>query len=194
MVDLSLNIHALLFAEGGALTYRSLARSLDVSEEEIAGSLDTLAQRLENTGIGLVRSDTEVSLAIIPEARAIIEKNIREDESRNIGEAGLEILAILLYEGPATRAQIDYVRGVNSSSTIRTLLTRGLIERTGNPEDGREYLYRATTDLLAHLGVSNKESLPEYGTISTELSTFKAGQSEHGAAGTAESRSATGDA
>lgn len=181
MAELHKQIQALLYSEGGALTYKSLSRSLDVSEGDIRMNLDTLAQKLEGTGLGIVRSDTEVSLAVVPEARDAVVKVIKEDEEKNIGEAGLEILAILLYEGPSTRAQIDYIRGVNSSSTIRTLLTRGLIERAGNPEDGREYIYRTTTELLAHLGVGNREELPEYGTIAPELSAFKAGQNDHGA-------------
>jgi segregation and condensation protein B len=187
MADIHKQIQALLFSEGGAVTYKSLARSLDISEADVKMGLETLAQKLEETGLSIVRSDTEVSLAVVPEARDAVVKVIKEDESKNIGEAGLEILAILLYEGPSTRAQIDYIRGVNSSSTIRTLLTRGLIERAGNPEDGREYIYRATTELLAHIGAANREELPEYGTIAAELTAFKAGLNEHGATGSTES-------
>ena len=106
-------------------------------------------------------------------------KKASEEYERDIGDAGLEVLAVLLYEGPSTRAMIDYIRGVNSSSTLRNLLLRGLVERSGNPEDGREYLYRPTTDLLAHLGSPTRESLPEYATISRELAAFKATQ-QHG--------------
>lgn len=181
MANLDIQIQALLFSEGGALTYKALARSLEASESDIRIGLDSLAQKLEGTGLSIVRSDTEASLVVVPEAREAVAKVIKEDEEKNIGEAGLEILSILLYEGPATRAQIDYIRGVNSSSTVRTLLTRGLIERAGNPADGREYIYRPTTELLAHLGVTTREELPEYGTIAPELSAFKAGLNDHGA-------------
>jgi segregation and condensation protein B len=184
MADLHKQIQALLFSEGGPLTYKSLAKSLGASEADIKVSLETLVQKMEGTGLGVVRSDTEASLVVVPEAREAVVKEVKEDEARNIGEAGLEILAILLYEGPSTRAQIDYVRGVNSSSTIRTLLTRGLVERSGNPEDGREYIYRATGDLLAHLGAGSREDLPEYGTIAPELAAFKAGHTEHGSTNT----------
>lgn len=183
MNDLHKKLQALLFSEGGALTYTSLARSLEIGEPEVKEGLHVLKQKLEGSGLGLVLTDTEATLAVVPEAREVVVKVIKDAEERNVGDAGLEILAILLYEGPSTRAQIDYIRGVNSSSTIRTLLTRGLVERTGNPEDGREYLYRATSDLLAHLGTARREELPEYGTISPELSAFKAGHSNHGASG-----------
>jgi len=82
-------------------------------------------------------------------------------------------LAIVLYRGPSTRAQIDYIRGVNTSWTIRNLLTRGLLERTGNPEDGREYLYRPTVELLAHLGVRDYAELPNREEITAELKAFE---------------------
>ena len=91
-----------------------------------------------------------------------------------IGEAGLEVLAIVLYRGASTRAQIDYIRGVNTASTLRNLLSRGLLERAGNPEDAREYLYRPTVELLAHLGVRNNKELPSHEEIAAELGAFEA--------------------
>ncbi len=85
-------------------------------------------------------------------------------------------MAIILYRGPSTRAQIDYIRGVNTASTLRNLLARGLLERTGNPDDAREYLYRPTVELLAHLGVTEGKELPDYATIVAELSAFESTQ------------------
>jgi segregation and condensation protein B len=167
-------IQALLFAEGGALTYKSIAKSLGVSEGDVAHVLDVLSARLNGTGLALVRSDTEASLAVASDARDVVVAKLKEEYERDIGDAGLEVLAILLYEGPSTRATVDYIRGVNSSSTLRNLLARGLVERSGNPEDGREFIYRATTELLAHLGVTSRDKLPEHGTISAELASFKA--------------------
>jgi segregation and condensation protein B len=125
----------------------------------------------------LVRTDKEAALAVSQTVRESVAAILQKEQEREIGDAGLEVLGILLYEGPSTRAQIDYVRGVNSSSTIRTLLTRGLIERSGNPEDGREYLYRPTVELLAHLGVTETKYLPDYETIARELTSFKSTQS-----------------
>lgn len=183
-------IQALLFAEGGALTYKSLAKSLGCSEDELMPALDALSAGLGGSGLSLVRSDTEASLVVSADAREVVAKKMSEEYERDIGDAGLEVLAILLYEGPSTRATVDYVRGVNSSSTLRNLLARGLIERSGNPEDGREFLYRPTTELLAHLGITKRDKLPEYGTISAELASFKATEGNHG--GT-ESTTSTGE-
>ncbi len=180
MGTIAQQIQALLFAEGAALTFASLSKTLRVSEVEVQSGLTELRERLAGTGLTLIVSDTEATLAIGSDAREVVHAKASAEFERDIGEAGLEVLAILLYEGPSTRATIDYIRGVNSSTSIRTLLVRGLIERSGNPSDGREFVYRATTDLLAHLGVTDRESLPEYATIAPELATFKASNADHG--------------
>ena len=179
MDTIASRIHALLFAEGGGLTYASLAKSIGCSDLDIKAALDALAIKLEGTGLSLVRSDSEAALAISTDARDIVLKKAADGYTRDIGDAGLEILAILLYEGPSSRADIDYIRGVNSSSTIRNLLMRGLVERTGNPLDGREFIYRLTTDLLAHIGIEKRENAPEYATIAPELALFKQREAVH---------------
>ncbi len=173
MDNLAKQVQALLFAEGGALTFKSLEKTLGCDGIALTHALDSVAERLEGTGLSLVRSDTEASLAIAADARDVVAKKMTDEYERDIGEAGLEVLAVLLYEGPSTRADIDYIRGVNSASSLRNLLARGLVERSGNPEDGREFIYRATTELLAHLGVTDRDKLPEHGTISAELASFK---------------------
>lgn len=170
---ISTDIEALLFAEGGALTKKKLCSTLACAEGELDRALEELVQKLAGRGLTLVQNGTEVALAVSPENRSAVAESLERDQARDIGEAGLEILAILLYEGPSTRATIDYVRGVNSSSTLRTLLTRGLVERSGNPEDGREFMYRPSLDLLAHLGVPNVQALPDYESLKQELEKFK---------------------
>lgn len=176
---LAQQVQALLFAEGGAMSITGLAKTLGCRDTDISIALDSLAKHLEGSGLALVRSDTEAVLAVSARSKDVVMKKASEEYERDIGDAGLEVLAILLYEGPSSRATIDYIRGVNSSSSIRNLLTRGLIERSGNPEDGREYIYRATTDLLSLVGATSRDSLPEYGIISRELAAFKA-QADHG--------------
>ncbi|MDP3645594.1 MAG: SMC-Scp complex subunit ScpB [bacterium] len=172
--DLSSRIEAFLFSEGGTLTLRKLAQLLDVKEHELAPALTELGSRLKDRGITLVHTSTEASLVLSPETSQEIREAYQRELGRDIGDAGLEVLSIVLYRGPSTRAQIDYIRGVNTSSTIRTLLARGLLDRTPNPDDAREYLYRPTTELLAHLGVRTSDELPDYVKIGNELKTFEA--------------------
>ena len=173
MADLATRAESFLFSEGGSLTRKKLAQLLNVKDTELRTALSELSIRLEGGGISLIETDTEVSLVVSPATSEEIKTAYELELGREIGDAGLEVLAIVLYRGPSTRAQVDYIRGVNTSSTMRTLLTRGLIERTGNPEDGREFLYRPTVELLAHLGVRKVTELPDYAKISNELAAFE---------------------
>ena len=178
--DLSARAQAFLFSEGGSLTLRKLAQLLDVKEAGLREALAALASELEGSGLALIQTDTEVTLAISKEASPAVQAAYERELGREIGDAGLEVLAIVLYRGPSTRAQIDYIRGVNTSSTIRTLLGRGLLERTGNPDDGREYLYRPTVELLAHLGIRSSKELPDHSAITAELAAFESGSTAAG--------------
>ncbi|MEK9154321.1 MAG: SMC-Scp complex subunit ScpB [Patescibacteria group bacterium] len=171
--NFSARAEAFLFTEGGEITYRKLASLVDCKEEELKIALDELSMRLQNSGISLVRTDLAACLATSKETSDVVKEANRRELDRDIGNAGLEVLAIILYMGPSTRARIDYIRGVNTSSTLRNLLARGLLDRTENPEDAREYLYRLTTTLLAHLGASNTRELPDYATIVRELAAFE---------------------
>jgi segregation and condensation protein B len=110
----------------------------------------------------LVRKGSEVAIGTRGEAGALIQTLAKEELSKDLGKAGLETIAIVLYQGPVTRARIDYIRGVNSSFMLRHLLVRGLVERTPNPEDQRSYLYQPSFALLQQLGLKRLEDLPNY--------------------------------
>jgi segregation and condensation protein B len=164
---------AFLFVEGGTLSKKKLSQHLGIKDAELTAVLQALSDSLHGRGLSLVQTEGEVSLATSAETAGVILKSFERELAREIGDAGLEVLAIVLYLGPQTRSAIDYIRGVNTSSTIRTLLSRGLLERDSNPQDGREYLYRPTAELLAHLGVKDSKELPEYDKIASELAARK---------------------
>ncbi|HTR19010.1 MAG TPA: SMC-Scp complex subunit ScpB [Candidatus Paceibacterota bacterium] len=174
--DIATRLEAFLFAEGGPVSRKKLLQLLECKQDELSRAVEELDVALSERGVTLVKSETELSLAVAPKTQGALEKAFQKELGEEIGDAGLEVLSIVLYRGASTRAQIDYVRGVNSSTTIRTLLSRGLVERTGNPEDAREYLYRPTVELLAHLGVRSAQELPEYATIRDELAAFERSQ------------------
>lgn len=155
------------------MSRKKLTSLLACKPDELQTTLDSLAERLKGSGLTLVQSDTEASLVVAKDTSPAVEAALKQELEREIGDAGLEILAIVMYMGPSTRARVDYIRGVNSSSTLRNLLARGLVERIANPEDAREYLYRPTAETLAHLGAAKVEELPEYATILRELAAFE---------------------
>ena len=118
----------------------------------------------------MVDDGSQVELRAAPEAAALIEKIRKDEYAREVGKAGQEVLAAVIYRGPLTRSEIDFIRGVNSSQTLRTLTMRGLVRKIQNPKDSRSFLYEATTELLATLGVQRAKDLPEYAQVREKLS------------------------
>ncbi len=172
-MDLKQHIHGVLFYKAEPMTLTELARFFEVAEEEIKSAIVTLESELQSGGTRLVRTDTEVELVTSPDIADTIEKLRKDDLKRDIGKAGAETLAIILYRGPVSRAEIDSVRGVNSSFILRNLLIRGLIERRSNPKDQRSFTYAITTELLTHLGITKREELPQFADIMNALDTFE---------------------
>ena len=86
----------------------------------------------------------------------------KEEFSRELGRAGSETLAVVLYRGPVSRREIDQIRGVNSGFILRALLIRGLIERTESVVGERSFTYKPSLKLFEHLGIRRREDLPEF--------------------------------
>lgn len=155
-------LEALLFASGEPLEKKQLAKHLAIKDEELGLALKALAKQLEGRGVSLVETDTEVELRTSAEAAAIVKK-LRESElARDLGKASMETLAVVAYQKGATRGEIDWVRGVNSSASLRTLLMRGLVEGREDERDKRRMRYVMTTEAFAHLGLSCEADLPRY--------------------------------
>ena len=167
-------LEAILFASGEALSKKRLASMLGITPTLLQQAANALRESLSSRGLALVETDDELELRTHPEASDLIAKLREAELSRDLGKAGLETLAVILYAGGATRGDIDWVRGVNSTQTLRSLMMRGLVERAENPEDARRPRYVGTVDALAHLGASKKEELPEYAELSALLSSRKA--------------------
>jgi len=173
-MNLDAHIEALLFFKGEAMSIRELAKVLAKKEEEVEGALHVLEERLvAGSGIRLMRKERDVELRTAPEASERVLAMRKEELSKDLGKAGLETLSIILYKGPITRSEIDYIRGVNSTFIVRNLLIRGLVERMPHEKDQRSFLYKPTFELLSFLGITTIEDLPEYGEVIKELQQFE---------------------
>ncbi len=177
-MELPRAISAVLFYQAEPMSIKRLASALKRPEGEIKEALATLEESLAETGLCLVRKGDEVTLGTRPEASELIEQMTKEELSRDLSKASLETLSIVLYKGPVTRSEIDYIRGVNSTFILRNLQIRGLIEKIDNPKDQRSYLYQPTFQLLEYMGVSKIEDLPEYASAMTSLESFVAAKTE----------------
>ncbi len=155
-------LHALLFASGEPMGKKHLAELLEMKEEELKGVIETLTKLLKGSGVTIIETESEVELRTAPEAAAFVKKLHEDELSRDLGKASLETLAVISYKNGSTRGEIDWVRGVNSSASLHTLLLRGLIEGKEDEKDKRRIRYSLTTEALAHLGLSRAEDLPRY--------------------------------
>ena len=173
-MNLEAKIEAILFYKAEAVTVSQLAKWLTLPISEIEIGLANLADKLTERGVRLIRTGEEIMLGTASEAGSLIEQITKDELSKDLGKAGLETLTLIIYEGPLSRAEIDYVRGVNSSFILRHLLVRGLIEREIDQKDARRFLYRPTLDLLRHLGIEKVEDLPEYEVVKKQVDNFLA--------------------
>ena len=178
MSELSKKIESVLFWKGEPVSLKRLSEWLKVKPAETENALEELKQNLSSRGIVLVRKEDEVMLGTAPDTSALIEELTKEEMSKDLGKAGLETLSIITYFGPITRAEIDYIRGVNSTFVLRALLIRGLIERVQNKDDQRSFLYKPSFDLITHLGLSDLKDLPEFESARKELEAFRKAQEE----------------
>lgn len=170
MSNLESEIEAVLFFKNEPVSVIELGKWLGEKPDNIKEALLSLQNFYKNRGMVIVFDGKQASFGTHPDMSKLIEDLQKEEFSRELGRAGLETLAIILYKGPVSRREIDHIRGVNSSFILRTLLVRGLIERTESTE--RSYSYKATFKLLEYLGITRREDLPEYENAFKKIETF----------------------
>ncbi len=173
MNDISSFIEAILFTSGEPLKKEYLKKILEISRDDVDKALVKLQDSLKGRGIALVETEQDVTLRAMPSAAPYITAMRKDELSRDIGKAGIETLAIILYRNGACRSDIDWIRGVNSSATIRSLTIRGLIKRSTDANNKRRIYYSPTIDALAYLGVTRLEELPQYSELTQILSNIE---------------------
>lgn len=163
-------LKALLFSSGKPIKKERVGTLLNLSDDDVTRIASSLKDELSGGGLVLVETNDSFELRTAPEATYVVSQLIESNLSRELGKAGLETLAVILYRGSATRAEIDWTRGVNSSASIRSLLMRGLIDGNEDITNHRRIRYQATTDAFAHLGITCSQDLPRYDELSKAVS------------------------
>ncbi len=172
MNNLTSQIEAVLFYKNEPVTLKELSNLLEVSIEDIKKSVEELSVFYKDRGVVLLTADESICFGTDPAYSSLIENLKKEELSRDLGKAGLETLSIILYKGPISRREVDYIRGVNSGFIIRNLLIRGLIERAESESGERSYTYKPTLELFKFLGISKREDLPEFSTAFKKIEEF----------------------
>ncbi len=189
-------LEGILFASGEPVAAERLCIGLDIDR----GTLDQVAQHLmdeysfQHRGIRLLKLDNSYQLCSAPEYADHIRKTLESRKPARLSQSALEVLAVIAYYQPTTRAYVDQIRGVDSSYTVGLLMERELIEECGRlAVPGRPILYRTTKNFLRSFNLSDLDELPELpdstpedGQITLELEAAVARLREEEAAKTAE--------
>lgn len=151
----------MLFVSAEPVPVAQLAQALDVTPSVVERGLKELDDSLTTRGLRLQRNAGRVQLTTAADLAPLVEKFLGLEAVTHLSRAALETLAIIAYQQPVTRPQVDSVRGVNSDSMMKSLLSKGLIQESGRAEGpGRPILYSTTPEFLQHFGLNSIMELP----------------------------------
>ncbi len=158
-------LEGILFVVGDeGITLKNLCEVMNISLEEAKELLLKLKESYESTdrGIRISYLGDAFKLTTKEEHKEYYQKLIENPETNTLSPSSLEVLAIIAYNQPITRIEIDTMRGVNSNHIIRKLVAKGLIKEAGKSKmPGRPNLYRTTSEFLDCFGLSSLSELPE---------------------------------
>lgn len=165
-------LEGLLFVVGeDGLNLEQIMNVLEIEEEEAKQLIISLRDSYnENTrGIRIDFLGNKIKLTTKREHKEYYKKLIENPETNALSQAALETLAIIAYNQPITRAEIDDVRGVATSQMVRKLVAKGFIKECGRSHlPGRPILYSTTSEFLDYFGLSKIEELPDINDFYTE--------------------------
>ena len=151
---------AVLFAADEPLASGDLARLLEVRPRQLERVVRVVAAS-PPSGLLLQRDGDRLQLVTAPASARYIRRLRGLEEQARLSRAALEVLAVVAYRQPATRAEIEAIRGVNGDRALATLLARGLVAEVGRRDTvGRPVLFGTTLEFLEHLGLRSLEDLP----------------------------------
>jgi segregation and condensation protein B len=160
-LDIPGALEALLFVSAEPVPPSQLASALEISVSAVESGLQALEGELQTRGLRLQRHAGRVQLTTAPELAERVERFLGLEVTSHLSRAALETLAIIAYQQPVTRPQVEAVRGVNSDGVMKSLLAKGLVQETGRSEGpGRPILYGTAPEFLQHFGLNSLSELP----------------------------------
>ena len=156
-------IEAVLFAHGEPVSTAHLAQVFEMNEDEMARVLCVMRDEYDQAGRGicLLHLEEKWQLATKQAFSSYVKKALDNHRNTPLSPAAMEVLAVIAYNQPVSRSFVEQVRGVDSSSTVQTLLQRGLIEEAGRLDlPGRPISFRTTYTFLRCFGMESLAQLP----------------------------------
>lgn len=157
-------IEGLLYVQGDlGLTIKQIEDILEISEEEAKRLVLSLKNYYEenNRGLRINYLGNTIKLTTKEEHQEYYQKLLEDEKNHNLSQSALEVLAIIAYNEPITRGDLENMRGVDSTYVLRRLLAKGLIKECGKSDlPGRPILYKTTDDFLDYFGLASINDLP----------------------------------
>ena len=165
-VTLEYILEALLFYTAKELSFKELSTLSGYSVSDVKQSLVALQNTYASRGVSLIINKQKAFLVTSTRVAGIIAKLHEDEKEKPLSKAALETLSVVAYHGPVTRMEIDYIRGVNSTYSLRNLLIRGLIDKV---KDGATVRYTASTDTYRFMGVTSQQELPDFAVVQAKV-------------------------
>ena len=170
-IDNLKKLSALLFLYNEPITISKIKEFLkeeDLSKKEIENLLKDLEEKLKTVGLTIVKKEkkdedkSEITISVLSELGEIAKKVRKEELEGDLTSASLQVLTICAYLGPISKSEISFIRGVQSTQSIRSLSSRGLITKENEK-------YSISIEAMQKLGLNNISDLPEYEKIKTDF-------------------------
>jgi len=156
-------IEAILFASGHPIEVSRIAAAINLESDVVYKLLKNIQDKYStsSSGIELIELSDCFQLCTKPCYAEFVKKALEIKRNVPLSQAAMEILAIISYNQPVTKGFIEQVRGVDSSSTVNSLVEKGLVEEAGRMDvPGRPISYRTTTGFLRNFGLKSLDELP----------------------------------
>ena len=165
MADLNIKaaIEAILFANGSSVETKRIAQALEITESQAEEHISALINDYNsaNRGITIIKLDDAYQMVSCKEYAPQIRTVMDLRRNTPLSQAALEVLAVVAYNQPVTKAFVEQVRGVDCSGVIGSLTAKGLVEEKGRLElPGRPLLYGTTENFLRCFNINSLEELP----------------------------------
>jgi segregation and condensation protein B len=160
MNQLNKSVESILFVANKPLNTKAIAKYLSSEETAVLNALKEIQEMRKETGIVLLEASGLWQLATNAENSEVVKNFLNAELREKLTDATVETLAIIAYRQPVSRGEIEAIRGVNCQYSIRHLLIRGLIQKSGTKD--RQVLYETTLEFLQHLGIPSVNDLPDF--------------------------------
>jgi segregation and condensation protein B len=162
MTDLAKKILNILYISGDEVSVSKIAEAIGVKSEDVINEVERMKEGVSTLGLKIIKKDNHFMISSHEDHHELLQSFSKKEIDSELSPAGLQTITIAAYMPGATANEISFIRGVESSKSLRNLLTRGLLEKKNDK-------YYLTFESLKHLGAESNEHLPDFKIINKNL-------------------------